>query len=242
VMEKRRAPHEEKFAQMTTDEVLADEDMLNYISASSKVLYGDNCAACHGLGGQPQKGAAYPVLADDDWLYGGTVDEIIVGLANGRVGQMPAHADALTELEVTGLTQFVIDSANGVPNAAGRALYDQHGCAMCHGDDAKGDKLAGSANLTDRIWRFSGEEEQVRRTILHGVNDPADPQTRLAMMPKFNEKLALILEIKADVLGSGKKVEDINWQDELNGDEVERLSESDIKKLAIYVHQLGGGE
>ena len=61
-------------------------------------------------------------------------------------------------------------------------------------------------------------------------------------MPGFSEKLALKLEIKADVLNAGEKVEDINWADELSGNETERLSESDIKKLAIYVHQLGGGE
>lgn len=242
VMEERRAPFEAKFAEMTTEEVLADPDMLNYISASSKVLFGDNCAACHGIGGQPTKGAAYPVLADDDWLYGGTVEDIMMTLANGRVGMMPAFSGALTKQEATDLTQFVIDSSNGVPNKVGRAIYDAKGCAMCHGEDAKGDKSAGSANLTDRIWRFSGEEEQVRRTILHGVNDSFDPQTRLAMMPGFSEKLALKLEIKADVLNAGERVEDINWAEELSGNETERLSESDIKKLAIYVHQLGGGE
>jgi cytochrome c oxidase cbb3-type subunit 3 len=242
VMEERRAPYEEKFSQMTIEEVLVDADMLNYISASSKVLFGDNCAACHGVGGQPPQGAAYPVLADDDWLYGGTIDEIMMSIAKGRIGLMPAHAGALTKQEVNLLTQFVIDSSNGVKNEAGRALYDEFGCAMCHGDDAKGDKYAGSANLTDRVWRFSGEEEQVRRTILHGVNDSFDPQTRLAMMPQWSEKMALMLEIKADVLNGGEKVEDINWEDELSGDETERLSESDIKKLAIYVHQLGGGE
>ena len=61
-------------------------------------------------------------------------------------------------------------------------------------------------------------------------------------MPQWSEKMAIKLEIKADVINAGEKVEEINWKDELNGNESERLSESDIKKLAIYVHQLGGGE
>jgi len=241
-IEQRRAPYEEKFAQMSITEVLEDPEMLYYIRASSKVLYGDNCAACHGIGGQPPQAGTYPVLADDDWLYGGTIDDIMMSIANGRIGQMPAHGGALTEQEVTDLTQFVIDSANSLPNEAGRILYDQYGCAMCHGDDAKGDKYAGSADLTDKIWRFSDTEEQIRRTILHGVNDGFDPQTRLAVMPQWSEKMAIKLEIKADVINAGEKVEEINWKDELNGNESERLSESDIKKLAIYVHQLGGGE
>jgi cytochrome c oxidase cbb3-type subunit 3 len=163
-----RAPFEDKISEMTIEEILADQEMLNYAVGSSKVLYGDNCAACHGTGGAPAQGAGYPNLTDDDWLYGGTPYDIAISIANGRQGMMPAHATLLKTEEVDQLVQFVIDSSNGVENDAGLALYNAKGCVACHGADRKGIQALGSANLTDKIWRFSGEEKEIRHTILHG--------------------------------------------------------------------------
>ena len=53
-VEARRSPYEDKLAAMTAAEILEDEELRNYAVGSSKVLYCDNCAACHGTGGQPQ--------------------------------------------------------------------------------------------------------------------------------------------------------------------------------------------
>ena len=238
----KRAPFEDKLAAMSVNDILTDHEMLNYAIGSSKVLFGDNCAACHGTGGAPAEGAGYPNLTDDDWLYGGTVDEIQMSIAKGRHGQMPAHEKILKTDEVEHLVQFVIDSANGVQNEAGLALYNAKGCFACHGADAKGIHAMGSANLTDKIWRFSGEPEQIRLTILHGVNDASDPKTRIAVMPAWSEKLAIMLQVRADAVADGDDPNDIDWSDELDGSEAERLTETDIKKLAVYVHQFGGGQ
>lgn len=100
----------------------------------------------------------------------------------------------------------------------------------------------GSANLTDKIWRFSGEESEIRKTILHGVNDANDKQTRVAVMPQWSQKLAVMLEAKAYAIADGEDPNEIDWSDELDGTEAERLSETDIKKLTVYVHQFGGGQ
>ncbi len=241
-VEARRAPYEEKIAKMSVKEILADQELKNYVIGSSKVLFGDNCAACHGAGGAPAEGAGYPNLTDDDWLYGGTVEEIEMTIANGRHGMMPAHEKLLKPEEVDQLVQFVIDSSNGVKNEAGKALFVAKGCVACHGQDAKGNKEIGSANLTDKIWRFSGKPEEIRRTILHGVNDPSDPQTRVAVMPQWSEKLAVMLQARADAIADGDDPNEIDWSDELDGTESERLTETQIKKLAVYVHELGGGQ
>lgn len=241
-VEAKRAPFEDKLAAMSVDEILADQDMLNYAIGSSKVLYGDNCAACHGTGGAPAEGAGYPNLTDDDWLYGGTLADIEMSIAKGRQGNMPAHEKLLKTEEVDELVKFVIDSSNGVATDAGKALYMAKGCFACHGADAKGVKQMGSANLTDKIWRFSGEEDQIRHTILHGVNDMSDKATRVAVMPQWSEKLAIMLQVRADVVADGEDPSKIDWSDELDGSEGERLSETDIKKLTVYVHQFGGGQ
>lgn len=230
-VEAKRAPFEEKLEAMTAEEILADQDMRNYAVGSSKVLYGDNCAACHGTGGIPAPGSGYPILADDDWLYGGDVNTIVETLAKGRQGMMMAHKDTLKPEEVDGLVQFVVNAAEGKATEAGWKLFNDKGCVGCHGADGKGIHALGSANLTDQIWRFSGEPEEIRYTILHGVNDPSDPQTRVAVMPAWNEKLAVKLEAQ-------------KWEEEpeYDGTETERLTETEIKKLAVYVHQFGGGQ
>ncbi|MFW5426001.1 MAG: cytochrome-c oxidase, cbb3-type subunit III [Methylophagaceae bacterium] len=237
-----RAPFEKTLAAMSVEEILADQKMLNYAIGSSKVLFGDNCAACHGTGGAPAQGAGYPNLTDDDWLFGGSINEIQLSIAKGQAGTMPAHAKLLNADEVDQLVKFVVNSSNGTATEAGMALYTAKGCFACHGADAKGVKMMGSANLTDRIWRFSGDEEQIRHTILHGVNDGSDAETRVAVMPAWSEKLAIILQLTAEAIEDDEDPSEIDWDDELEGDESERLTETEIKKLAVYVHQFGGGQ
>jgi len=237
-----RAPFEDKIASMSLEEILADQEMKNYAVNSSKVLFGDNCAACHGAGGAPTEGAGYPNLSDDDWLYGGSIQNIAMSIANGRAGNMPAHEKLLKTEEVDQLVQFVVDSSNGVKNEAGLALYNAKGCFACHGADAKGIQMMGSANLTDKIWRFSGDEAEIRRTILHGVNVAGSSKTRVAVMPQWSEKYAIKLEVIADAIADDEDPSEIDWSDELDGTEAERLTETQIKKLAIYVHQFGGGK
>lgn len=198
-----RAEWETKLQSMTAKEILADEGLSSYTVASAKVLFGDNCAACHGSNGQG--GPDFPVLADDDWLYGGAVETIEQTITNGRAGIMTSHAKLLTDEEVAKLAEAVMAG-----NPASEPLFMGKGCFACHGPDGKGMQVLGSANLTDAVWRFQAADQlaSVKQTIKHGVNDGSDPMTRNAVMPKFGD----------------------------------RLSKGDIKKLAVYVYKLGGGQ
>jgi cytochrome c oxidase cbb3-type subunit 3 len=198
-----RAPFESKISGMTAKEILADQGLSDYVEASVKVLFGDNCAACHGSGGQG--GPGFPVIADDDWLFGGNIENIVQTINMGRKGIMTAHGKILSTDEVDALAQAIVD---GKP--ASTPLFMQKGCIACHGMDGKGMHALGSANLTDAVYRFDEADRlaSVKTTILHGVNDITDPKTREAVMPKFGD----------------------------------RLSKDDIKKLAVYVHKLGGGQ
>jgi cytochrome c oxidase cbb3-type subunit 3 len=215
-----RAPFEEKIAGMTAEQIMADPGLTQYTLASAKVLFGDNCSACHGSGGQGNPG--YPVLADDDWLYGGTVAKLTETLQMGRKGAMIAHKDILSEAEVDTLANWVVQLSEGQKGSdEGWNLFRTKGCTACHGPDAdgaiakgpNGEVLAtvGAANLTDGIWRFvPGGFESAKHTILYGVNQAGVEGTRDAVMPAFGQ--------------TGK------------------LSEQEIKKLVVYVHQLGGGQ
>ena len=207
VVEDIRAPFESKIETMSAAEILADSELSAYAVRSTNVLFGDRCSPCHGNGGAGNPG--YPVLADDDWLYGGSVDNIQQTISMGRQGAMPGFAGNSTEQEIDDMAKHVVALSKGSEHAAGKDLFMTKGCAGCHGMDAKGLSFMGSANLTDAIWRFTpGNEESVKYTISHGVNNTMDKDTRVATMPSFENQ----------------------------------LSETEIKKLAVYAYKLGGGQ
>lgn len=203
-----RKPYEDKIAAMSAKEILGDAELSAYVEASGKVLFGDSCSACHGAGGSGNVG--YPVLADDDWLAGGTIEQIQATITNGRKGMMTAHATTLSEAEINTLANYAVGLSEGKTDEAGKALFQAKACFACHGMDAKGMAALGSANLTDGIWRFNEADKlaSAKRTIAHGVNMAGDPLTRNAEMPSFKGK----------------------------------LSEADIKKMAVYVYKFGGGK
>lgn len=202
-----RAPFEEKIKSLPVAGILADQQLVDYTKRSAKVLFGDRCGGCHGAGGSGNPG--YPILADDDWLFGGNIDTIQQSISNGRQGMMPGFKAMLSDTELTDLAQHVLALSKGSEHEAGKALFISKGCVGCHGMDGKGMQMLGAANLADAIWRFvPATEESVKYTIAYGVNAPGATETRKAVMPAFGQQ----------------------------------LNESDIKKLAVYVHQLGGGQ
>jgi cytochrome c oxidase cbb3-type subunit 3 len=53
------------------------------------------CVACHGPDGLGNPLLGAPNLTDPTWLYGGDTATIAQTIANGRSGQMPAHAELI---------------------------------------------------------------------------------------------------------------------------------------------------
>jgi cytochrome c oxidase cbb3-type subunit 3 len=205
------ATQESLIAKKSPREILSDKELTNYSVATAKTLFADNCAACHGSNGQGNTG--FPVLADDDWLYGGTIENIQTTIINGRKGVMTPHHSVLTDDEANTLTDFVM---SGGKDAKGKGLYMAKGCVGCHMPTMTGMTALGSANLTDAIYRFKPDTEKgqtqrdkVKDIILYGVNQ-AHPKSQEAIMPAF---------------GTSRVID-----------------ASEIKKLAVFVHQLGGGK
>ncbi len=222
VLDDVRSKYENKLKDMTPAAILADKDLSEYVARSGKVLFSDNCAACHGQNGvgTVQKGAKFalreqglmaPILNDDDWLFGGEIDKIHETISGGRQGLMTAHKDTLSAQQIDDVAKYVkaLSEGNADSEAAGKAVFLNSDCAGCHGADAKGMQAMGSANLTDKIWRFDGSLEGIKQTITYGVNS-GDANARIAVMPNFT--------------AAGK------------------LSPTEIKKLAVYVYKFGGGK
>ena len=199
-----------KLASMDATSILKDAELSQLALGLGESAFGDNCATCHGAGGRGAKG--YPRLADDVWLWGGSLDQIEqtirFGIRSGheqqRTKEMPAFGrdEFLTPAQIDDLVQFVRKTSHQDADAAaalrGEPLF-QANCASCHGADARGDRTQGAPNLTDEEWLYGGDVAALSRTIFGPRN---------GVMPA--------------------------WTD--------RLDPATVRALAIYVHALGGGE
>ena len=70
------------------------------------------CAACHGMDGKGNQALGALNLTDDIWLHGYGENAIIAMINNGKVNQMPAQADKLTESQIHVLTSYVWGLSN----------------------------------------------------------------------------------------------------------------------------------
>jgi cytochrome c oxidase cbb3-type subunit 3 len=201
----------DKIGASTTDQINGDAELLNFAMGGGKALFNENCAACHAPGGAGRP--TYPVLADDDWLWGGNLAQIEQTIRHGirapgdddtRTNIMPNFGSdsVLTGPQIADVTAFVMSLSREQADAAaagrGKEIFAAN-CVACHGEQGKGNLELGAPNLTDAIWLYGGDA----KTIAAQVTKP-----RHGVMPA--------------------------WQG--------RLTDAQIKMLAVYVHSLGGGQ
>lgn len=166
-----------RFTAMSTEEVAKDHQAM----AIGERLFMNNCAQCHGSDARGSKG--FPNLTDDDWLHGGTPENIKQTITEGRMAMMPPQAEAVGGPEdVRNLANYVL-SLSGSPHDSLRASLGKSKfavCAACHGVDGKGNTLLGAPNLTDDIWLHGWGEQAIVDIITNG---------KMNEMPAQNKKL-----------------------------------------------------
>ncbi|MFC5421799.1 cytochrome-c oxidase, cbb3-type subunit III [Bosea eneae] len=208
----QRAAQAAGMADATPAQIKADPTLFQIAMAQGKAAFGDNCAACHGVGGAGAKG--YPNLNDDDWLWGGSLPAIqqtirhgirVAGDNDTRVSQMPAFGrdGVLKREEILAVASHVRELAglSTEPKAdlkLGRKVFADN-CAACHGATGKGNQELGAPNLTDAISLYGMDMASLTETIANSRN---------GVMPAW----------------------------------AGRLDETTIKALTVYVHSLGGGQ
>jgi cytochrome c oxidase cbb3-type subunit 3 len=192
------------------DEIGKNQELMGFVQAGGAAAFGDNCAPCHGRGGQGAPG--YPNLNDDDWIWGGTLEEIHNTIGFGiRSGHKDTHDSAMPRFGADGILEpaQISDAAEYVLSLSGKAtdqaavtrgatIFGEQ-CAACHGPQAKGTKELGAPNLTDAIWLYGGRREDILQSIRTG---------RGGIMPAWST----------------------------------RLDAETVKLLAVYVHELGVGK
>ncbi len=205
-----QAKYFELIAATPVAEIEKNQELLPFVMAGGAAVFGDNCGPCHGKGGGGAVG--YPNLNDDDWLWGGTADQIEHTIQYGIRSGHPETRDMamprfgldgiLKPAEIVDAAQFVLSLSGKSTDASaadrGKKIFADN-CAACHGEDGKGNQDMGAPNLTDGIWLYGGKLENVEKTIETG---------RGGVMPYWTG----------------------------------RLDPVTIKMLAAYVHSLGGGK
>ena len=210
-VEASRAELATKLVSTELSEIGNDSDLLQFAVAGGNSAYKVYCSQCHGSGAAG--GDIYPNLIDDDWIWGGTIDDIHLTLMHGirhpgdddtRINEMPRYgADEILEREqVIDVAWYVRQLSNqefeAEAAARGETVYAEN-CTACHGEVGEGIRELGGPRLNDAIWLYGGTYEE----IVEQINNP-----KQGVMPAWST----------------------------------RLPEVTVRQLALYVHSLGGGE
>ena len=202
----------------SVDEIQQDRELQGFAMVGGRSVFNENCAACHGAGGQGVKG--YPNLADDVWIWGGTTADIHQTI---RYGIRSAHEETrgivgtgmtafgrdgiLTHPQINQVAEYVLSLNNRGTDAAaaeaGKEIFAEN-CVACHGEKAEGSVVAGIEGV--------GAPPLVSGNFLYG-----------------NDKASVV-----SVIQNGRAGVMPAW--------VGRFDEATIKMLAVYVHNLGGGK
>ena len=214
---------------------LSEDDALHGFAVNmGSSVFKANCVQCHGSGAAGAKG--YPALIDDDWIWGGRIDEIAWTVRNGirnesswdargYGGVMPSFADTFSGEEIAATVAYVRAISGQEADAAlaeeGAVLFADN-CASCHGDEGTGSLLNTRASEDPEYAVADGEMTGAPNLTdaiwLYGGSEDAITETlfngRAGVMPAWG------IEYRP---GFG-------------------LTDAEINAVAAYVHQLGGGQ
>ena len=158
----------EKFENTPIAELAKDSAAMN----AGERLFVTYCAVCHGSDARGAPG--FPNLRDNDWLYGGTPEQIQASILHGRVGTMPAWEGPLGGAEgVNQVATYVMSIAGRDVDAklaaAGKEKFDMF-CVGCHMPGGTGNQALGAPNLSNNIWLYGGSPRSIKETIAKGRN------------------------------------------------------------------------
>lgn len=96
-----------------------------------------------------------------------------------------AHTALREQLATVAIEQLPEDSeAFRAAVSGGRAAFKVN-CVQCHGAGAAGSP--GYPNLNDDDWLWGGDLKAIEYTIVHGIRQTDEDQTRISQMPAFGD-------------------------------------------------------
>ncbi len=188
--------------------VLKDnEELHRFAVQAGRSVFAANCSQCHGAGAGGVVASGYPNLLDDDWLWGGTMEDIAYTVRHGirneddndaRFSEMPPF-DWLENAELNATVHFVRSLSglefDAAAAQAGAEVFADN-CSACHGEKGLGDREIGAPNLADAIWLRGGSHDAILRQL---------KAPRMGVMPPWQARLgeAEVRAVTAYVHGLG---------------------------------------
>ena len=193
-IEEHNAKNNDLVAQLNAVDLGAldpNSDLHRYAAARGGSVFRAQCSQCHGSGAAGAVG--YPNLLDDDWLWGGKLDEVLATVDHGvrndtdedtRYSEMPKFNEVLEEDDITSVVEYVVslssDEFDRALATSGQAVFAEN-CVSCHGETGTGDREQGAPNLADAIWLYGWDRE----ALLYSVNN-----ARFGVMPAWGQRLS----------------------------------------------------
>lgn len=168
----------------------SDPALMTIASEAGATLFGDNCAACHGV--SARGGPGFPNLAEGPLLWGEDAEAIAqtirAGINSGHDQSRRAQMLAFGRLQMLQSEEIrlVVDYVRSLfdPSAAGPADMGAEvfarNCAGCHGADGKGTATL-APDLTDSYWIYGGDSHSIFVSVSNG---------RQGHMPHWENRLS----------------------------------------------------
>jgi cytochrome c oxidase cbb3-type subunit 3 len=207
----KRAAFSNRIAEAPLADILANADLREVALAAGKAAFGNNCAPCHGSNAAGRPG--YPNLNSDQWIWGGSLDEIHQTISHGVRWESDSETHAslmpnfgvdgiLTKEQISDVADYV-RSVKGfkddpVAAARGEAIFSEN-CVACHGANAEGNPAFGAPPLNGPSRLYGAAKADIAAQVY---------KPRHGVMPAWSQRLDAVT----------------------------------IKELTVYVHALGGGK
>ncbi len=195
--EAKYGPIYQQFAAVAVAD-LATKDEYAEAREMGKRLFLTYCMQCHGSDAGGARG--YPNLTDNDWLWGGTPEQITQSIAQGRIAVMPSQAH-LGDEAIDNVANYVMQlsgrTADTAKAQAGQQTFTTAGCIGCHGMEGKGNPMLGAPNLTDSTWLYGSSLGAIKETLTKGRNGIMPAQQELLGPDKVHLLSAYVYSLSA---------------------------------------------
>ena len=201
-----------RLASAELTEVPADPELNGYAVSAGAAVYRTWCTQCHGSGAAGVQASGYPNLLDDDWLWGGDVEAIYTTVAHGIRNEDDPDA-RFSQMPAYG-DIFETEEIDAVVNYVMQLSGQEPADASA--------AAAGEELFLDNCAACHMENGL-------GNTDLGAPSLADAIWLYGGDYDTLIETVTYSRYGVMPP-----W--------TTRLSEAEIRAVALYVHQLGGGE
>ncbi len=203
----------DKIGTMSFADIRADKGLAEAANTAGRITFANNCQPCHGAGGAGAIG--YPALATGAWIWGGKLEDIQQTLIHGiRSGDPEARDSQMPRFGIDGVLkpEEIQHVADFVMTYYGTPRKDATPAELAAGAEIFANNCAACHGDKGQGGREFGAPRLASEVHLGG-------HTRQDVINQINNPHMGVMPY---------------WNT--------RLDAATIKSLALYVHDLGGGE